>query len=389
MRHRALNGRGMAKGARHLWGLGVAAIPALSMFVAQTLLLARNDTVTVLALAQFGGLIGLIFFAFDGQSGLAPAMLRLRHAEADIRGAYRLYRLACLLAVVAALPALFLFLAPEWWSLLISLPFCLALRFGPIDYDLDRRGWQHWGMLAQNGWMAALAVAALSFGRLDAQLAAIAAVAGTVPYALLHRSRPVARLTEPRHGDGQRRALADLVALILAQGMGQFYGRAVLFGVGSLFAGPVAALTIYAKQVFNAAGLLLLYLRRLELRAERAGMTLSLLGQAGIAAFGSIAVAMAAAQLAVPAMVAALLLLWQGLEKLFATTGYALQLAGRHDLAFAGLGALMLAGTTGMALAFGADNVLLFVALESMGLAAAMLLRALIHPPFPSEVRRS
>jgi hypothetical protein len=79
------------RGARHVFGLGIAAAPALSLFAAKTLLIGQGKTETVLGLAQFSGLLGLLFFVFDGQSGLAPAMMRLRHDDATIRAAYRFY----------------------------------------------------------------------------------------------------------------------------------------------------------------------------------------------------------------------------------------------------------------------------------------------------------
>jgi len=367
------------KAARHIFGLGLAAAPALCLFLAQSVLVARGDTEAVLALAQYGGLLGLIFFAFDGQSGLAPAILRLRHPELPIRAAYRLYRLALLsVFVLAALPIVLL--APDLQVLMPALLVSLLLRFHPLDRDLDRRDWQHWSMLAQNGWMITLAAATLPLGGLDPMPAGAAAVLGTVPYTLLHWGRQGARI---RTLDWQqtRPALTDLLALVCAQGFGQAYGRTVLFLMGTLFSGPVAALAIYAKQVFNAAGVMLLYLRRLELRAQRPAMQLSVIGQAGITLVGSIAVALAAARLGVPATVIFALISWQVIEKLSATSVYALQLSSRHDLAFTGLLAVTIAGAMGMALAAATSGaVLAFVALETLGYAAVLVLWAMSRP---------
>lgn len=366
------------KAAYHIFGLGLAAAPALCLFLAQSVLIARGQTEAVLALAQYGGLLGLILFVFDGQSGLAPAMLRLRHDERAIRAAYRMYRLALLsIFVLVTLPTVLL--APEYQALIPALLTCLLLRFHPLDHDLDRRDWQHWSMLAQNGWMIALAAATLLWGRLDPMSAGAAAVLGTLPYTLLHWGRQGARM---RTLDWQqtRPALTDLLALVCAQGFGQAYGRTVLFLMGTLFSGPVAVLAIYAKQVFNAAGVMLLYLRRLELRAQRPAMQLSLIGQAGIALIGSIAVVLAAARLGAPATVIFVLISWQVIEKLSASSVYALQLSSRHDLAFAGLFAVTIAGAAGMALAAASSAVLAFVALETLGYAAVLVLWAMSRP---------
>ncbi|MDV3253208.1 hypothetical protein DevBK_17860 [Devosia sp. BK] len=378
------------RGARHVFGLGIAAAPALSLFAAQTLLISQGKTEAVLGLAQFSGILGLLFFVFDGQSGLAPAMMRLRHDDATIRAAYRFYRLALLLAFLMALPVGFILL-PDLQFLFVAILICLLLRLRPLDHDLDRRNWQHWGMLAQNGWMITLAAVVLVRGEIDPTVAGLSALFGTALYALVHGRTKGAPLEKSRRFADIRPALMDLLALMAAQGLGQIYGRAVLFALGALFSGPVAALAIYAKQVFNAAGILLLYLRRLELKTARPNMRLSLFGQAGIAVIGSVATVLAASRLDVAAPLILALLGWQVIEKLSATGVYALQLLGRHDVAFRSFGTVMVFGALGLALAAASNAVIGFVAFETLGYGAALLFWAASRQStrLPGEVRAS
>ena len=370
---------------RHISRLGIAAVAPGSMFLAQSWLIATGKSEAVLRIAQYGGLLGLIFFAFDGNSGLVPVLMRLRHAEATIRLAYLVYRAGILAALATALP-LFWHLAPDTTAAL--LPFCalaLLLRLPFLDADLDQRGLHHWSMLLQNLWMLPLAGGAVIFGKIDAMLASHAALWSTLVYALVHQRVRVPSAPS-RAPTSLKPALIEILNFMGAQGLGQLYGRATLFGIGAVFTGPIPSLLIYAKQVFNAAGLLVFYLKRIELGRGLATMRLSLSGQAAIAVLGSIIVGLAAAKLGVVPEIVLALIAWQVLEKLSATAIYIFQRDVRHDRALSGLAVVTALGLAGLALAVVMANALAFVAFETLGYCAVLLLLLMAYRrPLPMD----
>lgn len=300
-------------------------------------------------------------------------MLRRRHQDAAIRSSYLAYRTCILAGLVLATPLLWL-LAPD--DLVALLPFlapALLLRFAFLDAGLDRQGMQHWSMLVQNGWMLPLSLAAILTGRIEAEMAGHAALWSSLILAGTHlRFVPEARRWPQR--TEIRPALAEILHLTFAQGLGQLYGRAVLFGLGAGFTGPLASLAIYAKQAFNAAGLLVTYLRRVELARRESNMRMSLFGQAAIALLASLLVAFAAARLNVPIGTVLALVAWQGLEKLAGNAVYAFQLGGWHAPALAGLLAVTGLGLFGLATAMTQANVLVFIAAEALGYCAILVL---------------
>lgn len=357
--------------ARHMAGLALAAVPPGAIFLAQTWLVATGQTDAVLSLAKYGGFLGLVFFAFDGSSGLIPAMLRLRHSDAAVRTAY-LYRAGVAALLGATLPLLWHFAPEDTAALLPFLAIALLLRFSVLDTDLDRRGFQHWAMLLQNGWMLPLCLSAALSGDITTEMAGHAALWSTAILAAAHVL--LARTDRFRAKADFGPALMEIITIMGAQGIGQLHGRAVLFVLGASFSGPLPALIIYAKQAFNAAGLLVTYLRRVELARHRTSMGLSLTGQAAVALVAGILVALAAPGLGVPHGLVLVLIAWQSLEKLSSTGIYAFQLQGRHRLALAGLVNVCVLGVAGLALALAQTSPLVFVAFETLGYGAVLLL---------------
>ena len=354
---------------RFLTGLALATAPAGLMFLAQTWLLLTGRGDAVLDLARYGGLIGLIFLAFDGSSGLAPALMRLRHPVSAIRFAYLVYRGGVLGALLAILPLAWLIAPVETVVLLPFLAAALLLRLPLLDADLDRHGWQHWSMVLQNGWMLPLAVTASLTGEVGAAAAGHAALWSTLVLFATHRF--LVRGRRPIGGDFQP-PLIEIVHLACAQGIGQAYGRAVMFILGAGFTGPPPALIVYAKQAFNAAGPLVTYLRRIELTQNRTGMRLSLCGQAMICLAAGALVALATDGLGLPTILALTLIAWQLFEKLSANAVYAHQIAVRHRLA---LGSLILVASLGLFGLLAADGQpLVFIAAETIGYAIVLAL---------------
>ena len=353
------------KVAGHIAGLALAAIPPGALFLAQSWLVATGQTDAVLSLAKYAGLLGLIFFAFDGSSGLIPAMLRLRHSDDALRSAYRVYRAGIAALLVATVPIALHFAPANTATLLPFLAIALLLRFPLLDADLDCRGFQHWAMLLQNGWMLPLCIGAVLNSGVSAEMAGHAALWSTVVLAVAHAIlvRPAQKSTQANFGP----ALFEIVTIMGAQGIGQLYGRAVLFVLGASFSGPLPALIIYAKQTFNAAGLLVTYLRRVELARHRPSVGLSLTGQAVVTLVSGILIALAAPMLGVPHALVLVLIAWQSLEKLSSTAVYDFQLQNRHRLALAGLAITCVLGLAGLALALAQTSPILFVALETLG----------------------
>lgn len=348
---------------RHLARFALAAAAPATLFIAQTWLVVQGEIESVLALARYAGLLGLLFFAFDGNSGLVPALMRLRHSETSIRLAYRIYRLGIAAVFLMILP-IFWWLAPaETGDLLPFLAGALLLRFPWLDVDLDQRGQQHWSMMVQNGWMPALALAAV-LTPLEATLAGHAALWSSLALAIVHW-RYVRAPVKPATKFWP--ALMEILRFMSAQGIGQLYGRVVLFGLGAGFSGPLPSLVVYAKQVFNAAGLVATYLRRVELARPNAGIQLSLAGQGAMALVSAVIVALAAIRLDVAGVIVLALIGWQVFEKLSANAIYLFQLRRRHDLALAGLLVVAVMGGTGLGLAMLETNALAFVAFESAG----------------------
>lgn len=358
--------------SRHMAGLALAAVPPGAIFLGQTWLVATGQTDAVLSLAKYGGLLGLVFFAFDGSSGLIPAMLRLRHSDGAVRTAYLVYRAGVAVLLGATLPLLWHFAPEDTATLLPFLAIALLLRFSLLDADLDQRGFQHWAMLLQNGWMLPLCLGAVLGGDITAEMAGHAALWSTAILAAAHVLLARADRFSAKANFGP--ALMEIITIMGAQGIGQLYGRAVLFVLGASFSGPLPALIIYAKQAFNAAGLLVTYLRRIELARHRTSMGLSLTGQAAIVLVAGILVALAAPGLGVSHGLVLVVIAWQSLEKLSSTGIYAFQLQGRHRLALAGLVNVCVLGVAGLALALAQASPLVFVAFETLGYGAVLLL---------------
>jgi hypothetical protein len=339
--------------------LVLAALPQLYLFSAQAFLLAEGQLETILALARYCGLLGLLFLALDGQSGLFPAMLRLRHQPADIARAYRLYRLG-MLASLATLALVFWFFAPaETASLIPFLIPAILLRLPVIDGDLDDRNLPHLAMFLQNVWMIPLALSAIGTGPPDATAAGHAALWSSLAYALCHRilARPSRRQGAP----ALRPALAELLRLMALHGLAQLYGRFTLFALGAWFSGTLPALAIFAKQAFNASGLLVSLLRRIELRRPIATMRLSLAGQSAAALFGAAMLGLATIRIEAGMELFFVLLGWQLLEKLSATAVYADQTHNRHKPAFSALTLVVACGAAGLWLAARSNTPLPFV----------------------------
>ena len=357
-------------------GLFLAAMPPAAIFLAQTWLVAAGQSEMVLALAKHAGLLALLFFAFDGNSGLAPALMRLRHDDANIRTAFLVYRGAVMIVLAALLP-----LAWHWDREETSglLPFCAAallLRLLCLDADLDRKNLQHWSMLLQNLWMLPLAAVAVGIGKVDAQAAGHCALWSSAVYSAVHfrihppmRWAPISSVGAP---------LREICHLMAANGIGQLYGRGVLFVIGTSFAGPVASLVVYAKQLFNASGIVVGYLRRVELQDQGTpSMRLSLLGQAVITIVGSVILALAAQRLAIAPTILAAVILWQVAEKLSSTEIYSFQTVDRHNLAFAGLMTVVALGSAGLLVATLTGALEGFLAGETLAFALVLLLWAI------------
>lgn len=357
---------------RRLFNLALAATPPGSLFLAQSWLVTTGKSDAVLALARYGGLIGLIFLAFDGASGLLPAMMRLRHSMGAIRSAYLAYRGIVALLFAATLPLAWHLAPHETAGLLPFLAAALLLRLPLLDADLDRRGWHHWSMMLQNGWTVPLAFLACLRGELDAATAGHAALWSTLLLFIVHAVFAHGRSDTGRNDDF-RAPLLEILAFMAAQGLGQLYGRAVLFSLGAAFTGPVAALVIYAKQTFNAAGLVVTYLRRIELARGQKAIHLSLSGQAAIGLAAGLIVASAALRLNLSSGLVLILIAWQVLEKLSANAVYATQLKNRHDMALAALLAVVVIGIGGLALAVAQGQALVFVAAEALAYCGVLL----------------
>jgi hypothetical protein len=217
-------------------------------------------------------------------------------------------------------------------------------------------------MLLQNGWMLPLALTAALAGEVGSTAAGHTVFWSSLLLFAAHRF--LVRERQPIGGDF-RAPIGELLSIVGAQGIGQAYGRAVLFMLGTSFAGPLAALVIYAKQAFNAAGPIVTYLRRAELTQSRTDMRLSIFGQVGIGIAAGVLVFLAAARVDLSASIALLLIVWQVLEKLSANAVYSHQIGGRHGLALGSLTMVTALGLLGLAMAHG--RPLLFVAAEALG----------------------
>ncbi|KKB75921.1 hypothetical protein VW35_19435 [Devosia soli] len=362
----------------HLYGAMLAALPAAALFLAQTWLVAAGKADAILPLARYGGLLALFFFAFDGNSGLAPGLIRLRHSEAAIRTAFLAYRLSVLGLLASLLPVAWLW---DPAGTAAMLPFCAAallLRLPFLDGDLDQRRLQSASMLLQNLWMLPLAASAVLWGTIDAVIAGQCALWSSLIYAAVHlRFRRRSRLTSL---SAARDSLREICSLMAANGIGQIYGRMVLFVLGSSFAGPTAALIVYGKQLFNASGIVVAYLRRAELqRGTDRSMRLSLWGQGIIALGGSMLLALMAFRLGLSPLPLLAIIAWQIGEKLSSTAVYSFQVVDRHDLGLAGLGAVVVLGSAGLILATGTDQPLIFVGSETCAFALVLSLWMLAH----------
>lgn len=361
------------KSAGHLAGLLLAATPPGALFLAQSWLLAGGRSEAMLPLAKYGGLLSLLFFVFDGNSGLVPAMLQRRHEEAAVRSAYFVYRMGILAILALSLPGLWLLAPQDLAALLPFLAPALLLRLPFLDVGLDRQGMQHWSMLLQNGWMLPLSLAAVLTGTVGPETAGHAALLSALFLAATHL-RFVAGTHDQTDHAKTRAALSEILPLAFAQGLSQLYGRTVLFALGAGFSGPLASLAIYAKQAFNATGVLVTYLRRLELTRGARSMRLSLSGQAVIGLIAGLLVTFAAIRLDLLAGGVLVLLAWQIFEKLSSNALYALQLGGLHASALSGLLAILGLGFPGLVTAVSTANVLVFVIAETVGYGSVLLL---------------
>jgi hypothetical protein len=327
----------------------------------------------VLALAKYAGLLALLFFLFDGNSGLAAAIMRLRHTPAAIRSAYRVYRLGVLALLAMLLPLAWHFEPHETATLA---PFCalaLLLRLPFLDADLDRRNLQHWAMLLQNSWMLPLAATAVFFGPPDAIIAGHCMLWSSLIYAGFHWLAARTDARWEREKPAIREPLREILNFMAANGIGQVYGRAVLFVLGAGPGSAATSLIVYAKQLFNASGLVLAYLRRLELRhGSPPSMQLSLWGQFAIGIIASVIITVAAQRVGLPPTFLLLVIVWQMAERLSSTSIYAFQIGGRHDLAYIGLLLVVALGSTGLGLATASQMPAVFLVGELIGFAAVL-----------------
>jgi hypothetical protein len=366
------------KALGHMGGIGLAGLAPASMFLAQSWLIATGRPEDVLALAKYAGLLALLFFLFDGNSGLAAAIMRLRHTPAAIRSAYRVYRLGVLALLAMLLPLAWHFEPHETATLA---PFCalaLLLRLPFLDADLDRRNLQHWAMLLQNSWMLPLAATAVFFGPPDAIIAGHCMLWSSLIYAGFHWLAARTDARWEREKPAIREPLREILNFMAANGIGQVYGRAVLFVLGAGPASPAMSLIVYAKQLFNASGLVLAYLRRLELRLQGSApsMQLSLWGQFAIGIIASVIIAVAAQRVGLPPAFLLLVIVWQLAERLSSTSIYAFQIGGRHDLAYIGLLLVVALGSAGLTLATANQMPSVFLVGELLGFAAVLALWA-------------
>jgi hypothetical protein len=315
-------------------GLMAALTPQAALFFVQSTFILRGELVAVLELAKYAGLLSLVFYLFDGNSGLVYSIARNRFSDRVLAQSFFLYRLTVIAVfAVAALAATF-YVGEQVLILLPYLTVSILFRLPWLDGPLDQRGKQALALALGSGWMLVLCALGLLDTRVDAHAAGIAAVIGSLIMALVRLllASPGEILAAfPIRTHARRTAVFLIWQYLATFGMGQIYGRAILFAVASTFSGPVPALVLYAKQVFNAGGFAVAYVRRDEASQghgapfQLADLRRSVLMQAGLALPCGLIVIAAGASANVAIGAIAAIISWQVLERLFSNASYALQ----------------------------------------------------------------
>lgn len=366
---------------RQALGFFSSLLPQGAFFLAQSHFLLLGDAASMLALAKYVGLLSLVFFLFDGNSGLVHSIARSRFSASELAGSFLAFRFA-MLGILALVMFPAVLLDAELPAMAPFLVLALALRLPWLDGPLDQSGRQPLAMALGNAWLVTLAGAALATGGMDGQRAGLAALAGSVILCLVRviLLRADDRANPPWQASHYRPEAFSLIWHYLAvYGCGQIYGRATLFLVGALFTGPLPALLLYAKQVFNAAGLLVNYLRRVEAatRSKAAAFALadvgtSLKAQSILAIPCAVVVVLASIAAPMPVWMTCALLGWQVLERMFSNANYVLQRLDRHGMALTSYAVLAALGSLGLVLGAGLGSVVPFMLVECIAFLVAL-----------------
>ena len=320
------------------------------LFLLQTYLVFTHRFSEVISLGKYSGLFSLIFFLCDGNSGLVFGVVRRNHGVEAAHAGFLIYRMLSFSAAVVAM-FVYAFVSPHDATWVVpTVLLSLALRAPWIDGYLDASGRLALAVVLSNFWTLCVCIAAIALQRVDAMVVGIGAVAGSAVMAL-------ARLALRGRGAGggqsvsfSRPALAasgEIFRFMGLYGYGQIYGRLTVFAMGAFFAGPAAALALHGKQVFNISGLVVSYIRRLEVSSTATAsassekwnvreMLFSGVSQLLTAAGGAVVVFIAGATSHM-LLFALLIALWQTFEKISGNCVYAFQLMNKHALGYGSL----------------------------------------------------
>lgn len=363
--------------------------PQALLFALQTYLLTQGRTDDVLTLASYAGLIALLFYIFDGHSGLVHSIGSSRFSPQAMAASFLRYRLSLL--AVAAVAGLIALISNVSATFLACMSASLLLRLPWLDGHLDRRGLQPLALALGSAWMVILCVLVLALRQIDAEIAGMAALAGSIvlcgvrllirrPDELLPASAALMKSEHAAHG---------LIWHYMATfGLGQIYGRFVQFVIGATFAGPLPALVLYAKQLFNIGGLMVNFARRAEAARNKetafhpGQIRQSLLTQALMLLPCAAVVFVMGLNLDLTFWAIAGVLIWQMLERCFTQSQYILQRLDRHREALGIMALLFVLGGAG--LWFGSMSGMVGPFLMAEGLVAilsvCLLLRVITLP---------
>lgn len=349
------------------------------LFLLQTVLISHHLYSDVLILAKGVGLYSLAFFIFDGNSGLVFSIGRKTFPDHRLYAGfmqYRRYVLASLLLIDIVFAS-----AREWDYVfqISTTTLCCGLRSVGIDGWLDKRGAHQWAVAISNAWIFCLCAAAFVMQRVDDNIVAGAALSGSLLYYVAwkiispsYADRPILERLLARDGE----AFSFVLNFMGLYGIGQIYGRFSIFALGSFFVGPLAALSVYAKQVFNVIGTVVSLVRRLEVSGPSRiddqkskftieAVSVSLLVQGAAFLALSFPVAYAAHQSSVGLAALGTILLWQAAEKLSSNANYIFQLIGLFREAYVGTMLIAIAGLLGVGVAWYWNSITFLMYTES------------------------
>src|SRR5690606_11014326 len=118
-------------------GMAAALAPQAAIFLVQSQFMIRGELEAVLELGKYAGLLSLLFYLFDGNSGLVYSIARERFPERTLAASFVLYRLTIILvfAVLALMASPFV--GEEVLILAPYLAVALLLRLPWLDGPLD------------------------------------------------------------------------------------------------------------------------------------------------------------------------------------------------------------------------------------------------------------